>query len=92
MPARASASLPKAQFCHQIQLVKLDANLDVEWEKRYAESTNARASGLAATRSTFENPNDHVILPEIISKEPLGPLVRHGDDQWADIARQHLAE
>jgi general L-amino acid transport system substrate-binding protein len=45
------------------------------------------ASGLAATRATFENPSDHVILPEIISKEPLGPLVRHGDDQWGDIVR-----
>ena len=44
------------------------------------------ASGLAATRAGFETPGDHVILPEIISKEPLGPLVRHGDDQWADIA------
>ncbi len=48
------------------------------------------ASGLAATRSTFENPDDHVILPEIISKEPLGPLVRHGDDQWADVVRWTL--
>ena len=48
------------------------------------------ASGLAATRATFENPGDHVILPEIISKEPLGPLVRHGDDQWADIVRWTL--
>ncbi len=45
------------------------------------------ASGLAATRATFEDPSQHVILPEIISKEPLGPLVRHGDDQWADIVR-----
>ncbi len=45
------------------------------------------ASGLAATRTTFENPNDHVLLPEIISKEPLGPLVRHGDDEWGDIVR-----
>lgn len=45
------------------------------------------ASGLAATRSTFEAPGDHVILPEIISKEPLGPLVRHGDSEWADIVR-----
>jgi general L-amino acid transport system substrate-binding protein len=43
------------------------------------------ASGLAATRATFENPADHVLLPEIISKEPLAPLVRHGDDQWADV-------
>ena len=47
-------------------------------------------SGLAATRATFENADDHVILPEIISKEPLGPLVRHGDDQWADIVRWTL--
>ena len=45
------------------------------------------ASGLAATRATFEDPENHVLLPEIISKEPLGPLVRHGDDQWGDIAR-----
>mgnify|MGYP000032082089 FL=1 len=48
------------------------------------------ASGLAATRATFENPADHVLLPEIISKEPLGPLVRHGDDEWADIVRWTL--
>ena len=48
------------------------------------------ASGLAATRAAFENPGDHVILPEIISKEPLGPLVRHGDNQWGDIARWTL--
>ncbi|MCC0078181.1 MAG: amino acid ABC transporter substrate-binding protein [Rhodobacter sp.] len=48
------------------------------------------ASGLAATRASFEAPGDHVILPEIISKEPLGPVVRHGDDQWADIGRWTL--
>ena len=43
------------------------------------------ASGLASTRSTFTDPENHVILPEIISKEPLGPASRHGDDQWSDI-------
>ncbi len=48
------------------------------------------ASGLAATRATFEKPDDHALLPEIISKEPLGPLVRHGDDQWGDIVRWTL--
>ena len=48
------------------------------------------ASGLAATRATFEAPGDHVILPEIISKEPLGPLVRHGDNEWGDIVRWTL--
>lgn len=48
------------------------------------------ASGLAATRATFDNPGDHVVLPEIVSKEPLGPLVRHGDDQFGDIVRWTL--
>ncbi len=44
-------------------------------------------SGLAAQRSLMENPGEHVILPEVISKEPLGPYVRQGDDQWEDIVR-----
>jgi len=48
------------------------------------------ASGLASTRATFEDPSAHAVLPEIISKEPLGPLVRHGDDAWADITRWTL--
>jgi len=48
------------------------------------------ASGLAASRATFEVPGDHVVLPEIISKEPLGPLVRHGDNDWGDIVRWTL--
>ena len=43
------------------------------------------ASGLAATRSTFSDPQNHIVLPEIISKEPLGPATRQGDDQWSDI-------
>jgi len=45
------------------------------------------ASGLAAQRSSMSDPSAHKILPEIISKEPLGPLVRHGDNQWGDINR-----
>ena len=46
------------------------------------------ASGLAATRaSKAPKPDDYVLLPEIISKEPLGPAVSHGDDQWADLIR-----
>ena len=48
------------------------------------------ASGLAATRATFEDPAAHVLLPEIVSKEPLGPLVRHGDNDWGDIVRWTL--
>jgi len=45
------------------------------------------ASGLASTRASFEAPDEHVVLPEIISKEPLGGAVRHGDDQWFDIGK-----
>jgi general L-amino acid transport system substrate-binding protein len=45
------------------------------------------ASQLAGTRTTFARPDDHIILPDIISKEPLAPAVRHGDDQWFDIVR-----
>jgi len=48
------------------------------------------ASGLAATRATFEDPSVHVVLPEIVSKEPLGPLVRHGDNDWGDVVRWSL--
>jgi general L-amino acid transport system substrate-binding protein len=48
------------------------------------------ASGLAASRAATNNPAAHVVLPEIISKEPLGPVVRQGDEQWADIARWTL--
>ena len=45
-------------------------------------------SGLAAIRTgRTPNPDDHVILPETISKEPLAPAVRQGDEQWADIVR-----
>ncbi|NJR13140.1 MAG: amino acid ABC transporter substrate-binding protein [Phyllobacteriaceae bacterium] len=42
-------------------------------------------SGLYSVRLTLKDPDNHVVLPEIISKEPLGPAVRQGDDQWADI-------
>jgi general L-amino acid transport system substrate-binding protein len=45
-------------------------------------------SGLAATRAQkASNPDDHVILPDVISKEPLAPAVRHGDDEWFDIVK-----
>ena len=45
------------------------------------------ASGLASTRAALDDPSAHIILPEIISKEPLAGAVRQGDDQWADIGK-----
>ena len=47
-------------------------------------------SGLAAQRGKLTNPDAHVVLPEIISKEPLGPVVRQGDDNWFNIVRWSL--
>ncbi len=47
-------------------------------------------SALAAQRANFPAPDDFVVLPEVVSKEPLGPLVRHGDNEWGDIVRWTL--
>ncbi len=44
-------------------------------------------SQLYAEKLKLTNANDHIILPEVISKEPLGPVVRHGDDQWFDLVK-----
>src|SRR3954462_13214224 len=45
------------------------------------------ASGLYSERLRASNPDDHIVLPEIISKEPLALAVRHGDNQWGDLVR-----
>ena len=47
-------------------------------------------SQLAALKSGLQNPDDHVVLPETISKEPLTPVVPHGDDQWLDLVKTVL--
>ncbi len=63
---------------------------DISMEKLRAGACDVYTtdrSGLASTRSGEKNPDDYVVLPEVISKEPLAPLVRHGDDNWADIGR-----
>ncbi len=67
---------------------------NAESQQQYAAGTcdvlTTDASGLAASRTVFADPTAHVILPEIISKEPLGPLVRHGDNEWGDVVRWTL--
>jgi len=76
---------------HNMQLKSVTFATANEAVKAYdagrCDSYTTDASGLAAERLRLANPNDHVILPEIISKEPLGPAVRHGDDQWFDIVK-----
>ncbi|SEO11281.1 L-glutamine-binding protein /L-glutamate-binding protein /L-aspartate-binding protein /L-asparagine-binding protein [Paracoccus alcaliphilus] len=74
------------------QPVSIDSN--AEGEQQYmagaCDAYTTDASGLAATRAAFADPENHIILPEIISKEPLGPAVRHGDNNWGDVVRWTL--
>jgi general L-amino acid transport system substrate-binding protein len=57
------------------------------YETGRCDALTTDVSQLFAIKLKLSNAGDHVILPEVISKEPLGPLVRHGDDQWFDIAK-----
>jgi len=79
---------------HNMQLKTVTFATANEAVKAYdagrCDSYTTDASGLYAERLRLANPNDHIILPEIISKEPLGPVVRHGDDQWFDIVKWTL--
>jgi general L-amino acid transport system substrate-binding protein len=59
-------------------------------EKGACDVYTTDASQLAAQRSALSAPKSYMILPEIISKEPLGPVVRHGDNVWGDIIRWSL--
>jgi len=60
------------------------------YEAGGCEAFTSDASQLYALRLKLVNAADHIVLPEVISKEPLGPLVRHGDDQWFDLAKWTL--
>ncbi|HEY8574688.1 amino acid ABC transporter substrate-binding protein [Phenylobacterium sp.] len=57
------------------------------YEDEACDVFTADISALAASRSLMRAPNAHVILPNVISKEPLGPVVRQGDPAWTDIVR-----
>ena len=68
-----------------------DSNVAREtYEKGGCDANTNDKSSLASSRATFAKPGDHVILPETISKEPLGPVTRHGDNQWGDIVKWSL--
>ncbi|AOO82135.1 amino acid ABC transporter substrate-binding protein [Bosea vaviloviae] len=57
------------------------------YESGRCDAFTTDSSGLYAERLKLQIPTDHIVLPEIISKEPLGPVVRHGDDNWLDIVK-----
>ncbi len=57
------------------------------YDSNRCDAYTTDASGLYSVRLTLTNPDDHIVLPDIISKEPLGPVVRQGDDQWFSIVK-----
>lgn len=79
---------------NSMELNQVDVSSDAEGERRYTagdcDAYTTDASGLAATRAAFADPENHIVLPEIISKEPLGPVVRQSEARWGDIVRWTL--
>ena len=71
------------------EVVAFEKNEEVlkAYEAGRCDAYTTDQSGLYAERLKLPDPDDHVVLPEIISKEPLGPAVRQGDDQWFNIVK-----
>jgi len=66
-------------------VIEQTAELNKAFFAGRCDALTSDMSQLAAQRSVAPNPDDYMLLPEVISKEPLAPVVRHGDDQWYDI-------
>jgi general L-amino acid transport system substrate-binding protein len=69
-----------------VTFAQLDEALKA-YDSQRCDAFTTDASGLYSVRLKLAKPEDHVVLPEIISKEPLSPFVRHGDEQWFDIVK-----
>ena len=73
-----------------VVIEKLEEVLNAYFTGRCDVYTTDVSGLIAARASRATNPLDHVILPEVISKEPFGPAVRHGDDHWFDLVKWSL--
>ena len=73
-----------------VVIEKLDEVLNAYFNGRCDVYTTDQSGLVALRASRAQRPDDHLILPELISKEPLGPAVRHGDDRWFDIVKWSL--
>jgi general L-amino acid transport system substrate-binding protein len=73
----------------RIQPLVIEQNDETQraYDSGRCDAYTTDASQLAGIRTSLANPDEHVVLPDIISKEPLGPFVRQGDDQWFDLVR-----
>lgn len=74
------------------KIIAFERNAEVlaAYDAGRCDAYTTDASGLYAERLKLKKTDDHLILPEIISKEPLGPLINHGDQQWGDVVRWTL--
>jgi general L-amino acid transport system substrate-binding protein len=63
------------------------ADVNAAYDAGRCDALTTDRSGLAGTRLALKNPDEHIILPEIISQEPLGPVVRNNDVQWFNIVK-----
>jgi general L-amino acid transport system substrate-binding protein len=76
---------------NNITYERVDVESTAQAQTLYLEGAcdvfTADASQLAAIRATFKAPGEHLLLGDVISKEPLGPVVRHDDDEWGDVVR-----
>ena len=68
-------------------VIESQADVNSTYDSGGCDALTTDASGLYASRLELASPDDHIVLPEIISKEPLGPAVRSGDTQWFDIVK-----
>ena len=74
------------------KIIAFEKNAEVlaAYDAGRCDAFTTDASGLYAERLKLKKPDDHIILPEIISKEPLGPAINHGDQHWGDVVRWTL--
>lgn len=72
---------------YQAVVFENNDEVNAAYDAGRCDALTTDASGLYSSRTKLQNPDDHMVLPEIISKEPLGPAVRQGDDEWADVVR-----
>ena len=72
---------------YQVVAMENDDEVSGAYDEGRCDIFTTDQSGLYATRLKLKNPEEHVVLPEIISKEPLGPLVRQGDDAWFNVVK-----
>lgn len=72
---------------YQVVAMENDDEVRGAYEAGRCDIFTTDQSGLYAERLALKNPEEHVVLPEIISKEPLGPLVRQGDDAWFNVVK-----